>query len=75
MLYHSIDLKCGANLDLRLNNMKNRGRMNGLSKTKIKNINYLDVILSDKSLTNAFINGITNMVRQHNINISLSEIT
>lgn len=73
-IYHNIHLKTGVNFELRLENMKKRAELSGLSKTKIKNLNILDVIALDKTLINMYLNEITNFAKQHNINIKLDYV-
>lgn len=73
-IYSNIDLKCGVKLESRLANMKDRAKISGLSKTKIKNLNYLDVILADKALTSSLINEILNIGRHYNITLGLGKV-
>ena len=74
VIYHNIHLKTGVNFELRLENIKQRAKLSGLPKTKIKNFNILDVIALDKMLINIYLNEISNFGKQHNINIKLDYV-
>lgn len=48
--YRALEERAGCNLKIRLENMRARQALNGASKSKLDNLNYLDVIAQDKKL-------------------------
>ena len=49
-IYAELDRRAGTNLKARLRNMRERMRIDGASTSKLKSLNYMDVIVLDKKL-------------------------
>ena len=53
--YKLLDERFGVNLNIRLTNKRKNMSLEGASKTKITNLNYLDVIADDKKLIEGYL--------------------
>ena len=54
-IYDEVEYRAGANLSVRLENLRNRLYDRGVSDSKINRLNYVDVIADDKKLTEIYI--------------------
>lgn len=54
-IYKELDRRAGTSISTRLENMKKRLKANGATETRIKKLNYLDVIAQDKKLVEIYI--------------------
>lgn len=68
--YDRLEERAGCNLELRLNNRKERAVSQGMTKTFVKNINKLDVIAEEKRLVEIYIQIVKEMAIQFKIDIN-----
>lgn len=68
--YDRLEERAGCNLELRLNNRKERALSQGMTKSFINNINKLDVIAEEKRLVEIYIQIVKEMAIQFKININ-----
>lgn len=54
-IYDEVEYRAGANLSIRLENLRERLYKRGVSDSKINRLNYVDVIADDKKLTEIYI--------------------
>ncbi len=54
-IYDEVEYRAGANLSVRLENLRERLYNRGVSDSKINHLNYVDVIADDKKLTEIYI--------------------
>lgn len=54
-IYKELDRRAGTSINTRLENMRKRLKADGVTETKIKGLNYLDVISQDKKLVEIYI--------------------
>lgn len=68
--YERLENRAGCNLEIRLNNRKQRALGQGMTKTFVKSISKLDCIAEEKRLTEIYIQVIKEMAIQHKVNIN-----
>lgn len=54
-IYKALDERAKCNLNLRLENLKGRALKNGMSRSKVDKLNYLDVINNDHKLKEIYV--------------------
>lgn len=74
VIYGNIKIKYHVDLELRLENVKKRLRLSGFSESKIKKLNYVDAIATDKSLINMYLSEIIVFAADHKLNLKLNKI-
>ena len=67
-VYTALNERAKVNLKRRLENMRARLALGGASKSKIDNLNYLDVIAEDKKLIEIYTAIVKEMAIKHGIN-------
>lgn len=67
-VYKALNERAKVNLKRRLENMRTRLALGGASKSKIDNLNYLDVIAEDKKLIEIYTAIVKEMAIKHGIN-------
>lgn len=67
-VYKALQERAGCDLKIRLKNMRGRLALEGATKTKIDNLNYLDVIESDKKLIEIYVSIVKDMVIKYKFN-------
>lgn len=65
--YKALEERAGCDLKIRLKNMKARQALQGVSKSKIDGLNYLDVIAQDKKLIEIYTTIVSQMAIKHGI--------
>lgn len=65
--YELLNKRFGVSLETRLKNKKSRMALEGVSKTKIKNLNNLDVIAEDKKLIEGYVIIVKDMAIKYGI--------
>src|SRR5690625_336872 len=68
--YERLEERAGCNLNIRLNNRKERANAQGMTKTFVKNINKLDVISEEKRLVEIYLQVVKEMAIQFRINVN-----
>ena len=54
-IYHEVDRRAGSSLSIRLDNLRTRMTIQGVSKTRRNKMNFLDVIEEDKKLKEIYL--------------------
>ncbi len=67
--YEKLEKRAGCNLNVRLNNRKERSAAKGMSKTYVSNINKLDVIAEEKRFVEIYIQVVKEMAIQFKVDI------
>ncbi|AAO36643.1 antA/AntB antirepressor family protein (endogenous virus) [Clostridium phage phiCTC2B] len=65
--YKALEERAGCDLKIRLKNMKVRQVLQGVSKSKIDELNYLDVIAQDKKLIEIYTTIVSQMAIKHKV--------
>ncbi|RXM53931.1 phage antirepressor Ant [Clostridium tetani] len=65
--YKALVERAGCDLKIRLKNMKARQALQGVSKSKIDELNYLDVIAQDKKLIEIYTTIVSQMAIKHKV--------
>lgn len=65
--YELLNKRFGVSLEIRLKNKKSRMALEGVSKTKINNLNNLDVIAEDKKLIEGYVAIVKDMAIKYGI--------
>lgn len=68
--YERLEERAGCNLNIRLNNRKERANSQGMTKTFVKNINKLDIIAEEKRLVEIYLQVVKEMAIQFRINVN-----
>ena len=68
-IYKALDERAGSDINKRLKNMKARILLNGGSQTQANKFNLLDVIASDKKLTEIYIAIVKELAVKNNVEI------
>lgn len=68
--YERLEERAGCNLNIRLNNRKERALAQGMTKTFIKNINKLDVIAEEKRFVEIYLQVIKEMAIQFRVDVN-----
>lgn len=71
--YERLEERAGCNLNIRLNNRKERAAGKGMTKTYVKKINKLDCIAEDKRLVEIYIQVVKEMAIQFKVDMSSLE--
>lgn len=66
-IYDEVECRAGANLSVRLENLRDRLYDRGASDSKINRLNYVDVIADDKKLTEIYIAIVKEMAVKFNV--------
>lgn len=67
--YKALEERAGCDLKIRLKNMKARQALQGVSKSKIDGLNYLDVIAQDKKLIEIYTTIVSQMAIKQGIRV------
>ncbi|AJA42828.1 ORF6N domain-containing protein [Clostridium tetani] len=65
--YKALEERAGCDLKIRLKNMKARQALQGIAKSKINELNYLDVIAQDKKLIEIYTTIVSQMAIKHKV--------
>ena len=68
-IYKALQERAGCDLKRRLDNMRARQLLNGSSKSKADNLNYLDVIAEDKKLIEIYTTIVSQMAIKNSIQV------
>lgn len=68
-VYQALQERAGCDLKIRLKNMRARQALEGVSKSKLDNLNYLDVIAQDKKLIEIYTSIVKEMAIKHGITV------
>ncbi|KEH89574.1 hypothetical protein Z967_08335 [Clostridium novyi A str. 4540] len=68
-VYQALQERAGCDLKIRLKNMRARQALEGVAKSKLDNLNYLDVIAQDKKLIEIYTAIVKEMAIKHGITV------
>lgn len=74
-IYFNISKKYNIDFHRRLENIKSQAENNGMSRSQINKLNYLDVIANSNKLINIYLSEIVLFARQYNVKINLSKVS